>query len=181
MMRWSILPLALSSLALGCTSYHLAEPRALPPVTPPPGLGRVCVVRTSPIAMAVTFPVRDNGALVGATRGPGGFCYDAEPGHHTIAIEADEPDRAEIEVEPGGRYFLLQEVENVFGYVRCRSAWIAERVGEEKLADVPYRVLVGVPGRERLPGALPYAAASRPQRRLVLPDSSADNRSRSGP
>jgi hypothetical protein len=157
------LPIAFASLALlaGCTSWKLAEP-STPPLTlaaPPAGRAQICVLRTSLLAAAVTFPVRDNGALVGATRGRGSFCYTAAPGRHAIDVEADDTEHAELVAEAGGRYYLAQEVDNVLGWVRCRAVWLAEPVAREKLASLPYRVLVGVPGQERLPGEAPFAAA----------------------
>ena len=75
------------------------------------------MARTSAIAGAVTFPVRDNGVVVGATRGPGHFCYLSDPGRHEIHIEADEVETASLDAAPGVRYYLLQEVENILGYV----------------------------------------------------------------
>jgi hypothetical protein len=113
------------------------------------------------MAQAVTFPVHDGSMLVGATRGPGHFCYFAEPGRHAIAIEADEVEHAEVIAEPGGRYYLKQEVDNLFGYVKCRAIWVTEPIARELLDGSSSRVLVGVPGSERLPGEVPFAPASK--------------------
>ena len=160
-MRALFSAVACLALVTGCTSWKLAEPLA-PPATsaaPPPGLALICVARASIMAQAVTFPVHDNGALVGATRGQGSFCYTAAPGRHVLGIEADEVEHAELAAEAGGRYYLKEEVDNVFGHVTCRAVWVTEPVARELLAEAPYRVLVGVPGHERLPGELPFAAA----------------------
>lgn len=155
---------ALTSLA-GCTPWKLAEPARAPldPMgAPPPGLAQVCVVRSSVVAWALTFPVRDNGVVVGATRGPGHFCYLSDPGWHQLKIEADEVEVAYLYAAPGGRYYLLQEVENIFGYVKCRAVWVDESIAREEIEWTPYTTLVGVPGEERLPGAVPRAPARAP-------------------
>jgi hypothetical protein len=155
---------ALTPLA-GCTPWKLAEPARAPldPMgAPPPGLAQVCVARSSAVASAVTFPVRDNGVVVGATRGPGHFCYLSDPGRHVIHIEADEVETASLDAAPGGRYYLLQEVENILGYVRCSAVWVDESVAREAIASTSYTVLVGVPGEERLPGPVPRAPRAQP-------------------
>jgi hypothetical protein len=151
--------LALAGTA--CTSYKLAEPSA--PVQPwspaPGGLATVCVVRTSVLALAVAFPIRDNGKLVGATRGPSHFCYYAEPGEHDITVESDTTETAHLVAAPEGRYFLKLEVDNIAGWVRGRPVWVTEDVAREDFDGSIYQVLVGVPGAEQLPGEVPIAPA----------------------
>ncbi len=151
------LPLVLSALGLmagGCTSWKLSQPAA-PPITPlaaaPHHTAKVCVVRTSVLGQAVTFPTRDNGVLVGATRGRGHFCWFAEPGEHDIDIEADEVEHAHVTAVAGRAYFLKQEVDNVFGYVKCRAVWLEAREAKDAFDDTPYETLSGVPGSEKLP------------------------------
>jgi hypothetical protein len=153
--------LAALLFAAGCTSYDLAAPTlpVAPFAAPPADRAQICVIRASVMAMAVTFPVHDGGMLVGATRGPGFFCYAAAPGRHVIATEADETEVAALIAAPGGRYYLKQEVDNILGYVKCRAIWVTEPVARELLEDVAPGVLVGVPGEERLPGEAPFAPA----------------------
>lgn len=162
---------ATAALSLGgtaCTSYKLAEPTApLQPWSPAPGgLATVCVVRTSVLALAVAFPTRDNGMLVGATRGPSRFCYYAEPGEHEIEIESDSKDTAHLVAEPEGRYFLKLEVDNIAGWVRSRPVWEREDIAREDFDSSIYQVLVGVPGSEKLPAEVPIAPA-KPQNAAV--------------
>ena len=156
---------ALAALALaGCTSWKLGAPTAAsvrPRSSPPPASAKVCVVRTSVLALAVTFPTRDNGLLVGATRGPSHFCYLAEPGTHQITIEADATEVATLQAEAGKSYVLSQEVDNILGYVKCRAVWVAESEADELFRDSSYEVLVGVPGSESLPTNPIYATAKR--------------------
>ena len=79
-----ILPLA---LLLACAPYEIVQTPS-PPVelagAPQGNMGKICVVR--PQARALSYPaeVRDNGNLVGATRGQSYFCYLAEPGAHRL-------------------------------------------------------------------------------------------------
>jgi hypothetical protein len=152
---------ALSPALFGCTSWKLAEPRSAPRLeqTAPSDAALVCVMRTSVLAMAVTFPTHDDGALVGATRGPGHFCYLAEPGDHVISIEADAVETAKLTAIAGARYFLKEEVDNIFGYVKCRAVWMKEEEAKESLDASPSEMLVGVPGSEKLPPDPPYAPA----------------------
>ena len=118
--RWTFFTTSLS--LLGCTSWKLSTTDALQPNLPPPaGTAKVCVIRTAVVAIAVTFPTRDNGTLVGATSGPTYFCYFAEPGEHVIVSEADEKETARLSAEAGKTYFLKQEVDFYFGYVKCRA------------------------------------------------------------
>jgi hypothetical protein len=152
---------ALALSVTACTSYNLAEPATpLEPWSPAPGgLATVCVVRTSILALAVAMPTRDNGMLVGATRGPSRFCYYAEPGEHEITIESDSTETAHLIAEPEGRYFLKLEVDNIAGWVRGRTVWEREDVAREDFDSSIYKVLVGVPGSEKLPGEVPVAPA----------------------
>ena len=79
----------LAVTAAACSSYRISEPRAevLHPFAPIPNdFARVCMIRTSRLAQAIAFPTLDNGALVGATKGPTFFCYKAEPGEHVLRI-----------------------------------------------------------------------------------------------
>ncbi len=161
------MPLLVSALGLltvhsGCTSWKLSQPAAAP-IAPlgaaPHHTAKVCVVRTSVLGQAVTFPTRDNSVLVGATRGRGHFCWFAEPGEHDIDIEADEVEHAHVTAVAGRAYYLKQEVDNVFGYVKCRAVWLDAGDAKELFDDTPYETLSGVPGSEKLPELTPNVPA----------------------
>ncbi len=144
----------------GCYSYGLRKP-ATPPVdafAALDGVGQICVMRPHWHAAAVTAVVHDDGQLVGATRGPTYFCYAAEPGHHVIDSKADTDEDATVDVEPGKRYYLHQIVDNIFGVVRTRLAWVTEDEAHRLIARCGYRVLTSVPGDERLPSPAPVPA-----------------------
>lgn len=148
----------------GCTSWKLAAPSATAlraDTAPPVGAAKVCVIRTAVVAIAMTFPTRDNGTLVGATSGPTYFCYLAEPGEHEVVVEADDEATARLVAEPGKSYFLAQEVDFVFGYVKCRTMWVTEEEAQALFRASYPGVLVGVPGAETLPPDVPYAHAKK--------------------
>lgn len=161
-------PFALALLlpVVACSSYKLATPEPNSAVSftsaVPSSEARVCVVRTSILALAVTFVTHDNEVLVGATQGPTYFCYVAEPGVHDISIDTgDEVARATLSAEAGQTYYLKEEVENLFGVVKCRPTWVTEGVARELVRESTQAVLVGVPGSEKLPSATPYAPIRR--------------------
>lgn len=143
----------------GCSSWTLESRVSAVSLTSavPDARARVCVLRPSQDAAGVTFPVRDNGTLVGATQGGTRFCYLAEPGEHQIVSEADAPEPQTRVLEAGKSYYLRQDVDAVMGAVRCRTSWLdADQV--TKAADQSREsVLVGAPGGETLPGQVPYA------------------------
>lgn len=144
----------------GCYSYGLRKPAA-PPVdafAALDGAGQICVLRPHWHAAAVTAVVHDDGRLVGATRGPTYFCYAASPGHHFIDSKADTVEDATVDVEPGKRYYLHQIVDNIFGVVRTRLAWVTEDEAHRLIPKCGYRELTSVPGDERLPSAAPVPA-----------------------
>ena len=157
MTRAWVLTLALVG---GCYSYGLQKPET-PPIDAFGAVGsngRICVLRPHWSASAVTAVVHDNDALVGATRGPTYFCYDAQPGRHVITSKADTVEQATVDVEAGNRYFLHQNVDNIFGVVRTRLDWVDDSEAARLIGDCGYRVLVSVPGNERLPTGKPVPA-----------------------
>lgn len=154
--------LALPILVLACSSYATAPPVSPVPAAdapPPPDLARVCVVRTSHLAAAVAFPTRDNGVLVGATKGPTHFCYFAAPGEHVLTMSADDEATATLGAEAGREYFLEQRVDFFFGVVHVRPVWVAPEAARALLDASDYEVLVRVPGREKLPDVQAVASA----------------------
>jgi hypothetical protein len=157
--------LALLAVAtVACSAYRIAEPRGevLHPFAPiPEDFARVCMIRTSRLAQAVAFTTLDNGALVGATKGPTFFCYKAEPGEHTLRIEADEPTTVKLHAE-GGRSYYIHEKVPVARLLRCDPDFVSEQKARELVDDSTYEVITQTPSSEHPPDAIPYAkAASR--------------------
>jgi hypothetical protein len=166
-LRWLPL-LAFGALLLGCSPYSLAAPPSVPLAAFGPArtdVATVCVIRPSHWALAVTFVVRDDGQLVGATRGESYFCYFAQPGDHSIVSSTgdgvDWDGHAALTVVAGKRYWLHQDYENVVGPILDRLQRVGEARARELLDEggCEYKVLVAVPGAERLPGAVPFAPA----------------------
>jgi hypothetical protein len=127
----------------------------------PNGVARVCVIRPDRIAADVTMEIRDNGRLVGATRGTTFFCYLAAPGSHQITSVDDDTGPTYLEAHVGERYWLHQEIASLDGHVHAHLDWIDESTAIELLEGCESRVLVNVPGHDDREDALPLAPARR--------------------
>ena len=161
---------ALAALTtLACSPYRLATPPPDPLAVTQPftayldGMASVCMIRTARIAMAVTFVVRDNDMLVGATRGPSYFCYRAEPGRHRIAIASDDGEqRFDVSLELRGRYYLDLGLLYRLGFVVPQGRWIDEADATALVQRSEHQVLQGAPAREALLIGTDVAAALAP-------------------
>ena len=127
--------------------------------TVPAGSARVCVVRPEEAASHVTMKLRDNGRLVGATRGRTYACWLAAPGAHQITSDADDTGPTLLRVEAGARYFLHLEVSELGGAAHAHLDVVDERAAEELVDACDARVLVSVPGHDDATGAMPIAPA----------------------
>ncbi|HVK70811.1 MAG TPA: hypothetical protein VM694_40430 [Polyangium sp.] len=171
------LPLALASLtgllALSCTKYELAMHENAPPsafAPLPSDAARICVLRPHGVASLVPAVVRDNGRLVGMTKGPSYFCYLAEPGSHTILTRyGDDVDAelgsdalvdATLTAAPGGHYFLHHDVSAI---LTLSVKWVEATKANEMIAECDYAELVAVPSNESLPASGEIVRAARPQ------------------
>lgn len=147
---------------IGCGGWGFTEPKS-PPIepfaTPPSDLAQVCVMRPHINAAAVTFPVKDNGRLVGATRGASYFCYFAVPGKHRITSEADDQSESEVTMIPGARYYLHQRVKNTLGFVTSPLEWVPESDAHKMISKCDYRVVTDVPDGVVRPPVNPIAPA----------------------
>lgn len=152
-----------------CSPYRLADPPQDPDAVARPftayldSMASVCVIRTAILAMAVTFIVRDNDMLVGATRGPTWFCYRAEPGRHHIAIASEDGVQSfDVALEPRARYYLDLGLLYRLGFVIPQARWVDETHAAALLARSQHRVLLGAPAREALLIGTDVAAATQP-------------------
>jgi hypothetical protein len=167
MATWSGAILVLGLTGAACSPYRVSEPHGevLHPFAPiPQEFARVCVIRTSRLAQAIAFPTRDNGALVGATKGPTFFCYRAEPGEHTLQIESEAPTSVDLRAEAGKSYYLHQKVPfDPFALkMRCETAWVDEPTARRLVESSSYEVITQAPDGGPTPDPIPYAkAASR--------------------
>jgi hypothetical protein len=142
-----------SSAAAACSPYRVIvpDPPPLDALTEPPeGLGQICVLRPHSIGVLLTSPVRDNGLLVGATRGPSYFCYLAHPGPHRITAKTDGERAVSVAVQPGETIFLHQQIrigadrffridakEAPALLERCEYSLLVDARGEELAVEAP--------------------------------------------
>jgi hypothetical protein len=118
------------------------------------------MIRTSRIAQAIAFPTLDNGALVGATKGPTFFCYKAEPGEHTLRIEADEPTTLKLHAEGGKSYYLHEKIPFLQFVMHCDAEFVSEAKARDLVEDSTYEVIPQPPASEHPPDAVPFAKAA---------------------
>jgi hypothetical protein len=116
-------------------------------------------VRPDRFAAQVSMPVRDNGRLVGATRGTTFFCYLARPGEHQITSVDDDTGPTFLRAVAGMRYWLHQDVSELAGSVHAHLDWVEEHDALELLDACESRVHVAVPGHEDETSAQPIAPA----------------------
>lgn len=145
------------ALVLACSPYSLGAPPENPALVTQPftpyvdGMASVCVIRTSRLALAVTFAVHDNDVLVGATRGASWFCYRAEPGHHHIIMTSDDGSQAfDVDLEERGRYYFDQGLDYRIGRVIPQGEWVDEPRARELVQRSDQRLLEGAPATETL-------------------------------
>jgi hypothetical protein len=127
----------------------------------PSGSAQVCVVRPDRVAAHVSMPVRDNGRLVGATRGLTFFCYLARAGEHQITSVDDDTGPTLLRAIPGTRYWLHQEVTELAGAIHAHLDWVEEHDALDLLDACESRVHVAVPGHEDETSAQPIAPATK--------------------
>lgn len=149
--------------ALGCGHARAggaASPAALAELGPVPvGSAQVCVVRPASLAAQTSMPVRDNGRLVGATRGTTFFCYLASAGEHQITSVDDDTGPTLLRAQSGARYWLHQDVSELGGAVHAHLDWVEESLAFELIESCEARVRVAVPGHDDEPSAQPIAPA----------------------
>jgi hypothetical protein len=139
----SVLPF-LGTLLVGCGAY-VVSPAPMPKGPLPAGAGQVCVVRQGTDAALSTFPMRDNGVVVGATVGGSCFCYLAGAGRHELEARSDGYDTAELEVTAGKQHVILQSARTAVGIVRTQLEPMEADEGTAALKTCEYRVLTEVP------------------------------------
>ncbi len=158
------LVLVLSLAACGGGRAHDAKspsPVAAELGPQPPGVAQVCVVRPASLAGSMTMTVRDNGRLVGATRGKTYFCWLAAPGAHQITSDDDDTGPTLFRADSGARYWLHQEVFEVGGMAHAHLDWVDEEAATELLDSCDERVRVSVPGHDANPAAQPVVPATK--------------------
>src|SRR5262249_8462654 len=111
----------------------------------PPGAAKVCVVRRGTEGALATFPIRDNGVLVGATISGSCFCYFAAAGKHEIEARSDGFDHLDLELKAGADDYVLQSTQAAVGIVRTKLEELGADDGKVALRACQYAVLTQVP------------------------------------
>jgi hypothetical protein len=125
----------------------------------PPSAARVCVLRPGSVGEDVIMEIRDNGRLVGATRGRTFACWLAVPGEHQIASADDDTGPMLLRARAGGRYWLHQDVTALGPDLHAHLDWVGEETAAELLAACDGRVLLDVPGHDGRTDAVAIAPA----------------------
>jgi hypothetical protein len=146
-----------------CSSYTLAQPTEAPIAAFGPASTKaatVCVIRPSHWHLQTTFVVRDDGQLVGATRGESYFCYLAEAGpHRVVASRSDAQEEGThigLRAEAGHRYWLHMDFD---AYLGTTLEWVDESRARGMVEACDYKELVDAPGEDFLPETVPFARA----------------------
>lgn len=139
---------ALVLLLLGCTPARAPIDRELGAV--PATAARVCVLRPESTAANVTMEVRDNGRLVGATRGSTFVCWLAAPGKHQITSPDDDTGPTLFQARGGSHYWLHQEVTTLGADLHAHLDWLDDAAGLEMLESCSARVRASVGGVDAL-------------------------------
>jgi hypothetical protein len=139
-----LVPAFTGLLVAACAGY---EVQPAPPLTQPApaGAAKVCIVRIGSDGALSTFPVRDNGVLVGATVGGSCFCYFAAEGRHELEARSDGYDTIEIEVKRGADVYLVQAARGAVGIVRAPLSVLTADEGKAAMKTCQYSVLTQVP------------------------------------
>lgn len=157
--RLAALLLALSLSACADVTVTSAQVPAIAFDAPAPEQAAlVCVMRASAVGFALVVPVRDNGQLVGATEGPGWFCYVAEAGAHRLEVEVSDADALRFEAEPGAHVY----VEHVLRVGEDSLERIDAVRAKEIASDERYSVVESGPDGETVPAVPRAPAAEKP-------------------
>ncbi len=121
-------------LLFGCSGYsvtHASRPLVDALAAPPARLAKICIFRDSLIGSVLTTPIFDNGEIVGATRGPGHFCYYGTEGLHTLTTKVSDAAAFTIRVDAGRAYFVEHSInvgtDQLFGIDEARARLLADR------------------------------------------------------
>jgi len=123
------------------------------------GLAQICVMRPGTLARDVSMELRDNGRLVGATRGGTYVCWLAATGDHQLTSIDDDTGPTWLEARANGRYWLHQEVSELGGRLHAHLDWVEESAAAELIDECDERVRVAVPGHDDEPYSLSIAPA----------------------
>lgn len=152
---------ALFLLLAGCSRYQVAparEPVLHPFAEIPETTSRVCVLRPTRYASAQKTTAWDGKRLVGAAQGKSYFCYEAEPGHHTLTVFYDNPTKIELEAQAGESQYFVVRVPWLYGAPEIHR--VSTERAMKMIDSLEQVVVTEAPAEFSLPGARPYAKAN---------------------
>jgi hypothetical protein len=137
-------PIWAGLLLAACAGYVVVP--ATPPTEPiPAGAAKVCIVRVGSDGALATFPIKDNGVLVGATVGGSCFCYFAAQGQHELEARSDGYDTLELVAKAGQEQFIVQAARGAVGIIRTQLEELGPDEGRAAMKTCQYHVLSQVP------------------------------------
>jgi hypothetical protein len=148
----------------GCASVPMAsaeDDARIKRLVPAADAGLIYLYRSEVFGAAIHMDVTMDGRYSGATVAKSFMIWEVAPGVHTLVSRAENDSPIQINVQPGGRYFVWQEVK--MGLLSARSQ--LQQVSEsEGLSGVGACKLIQMELPRRLPppGAGPPPAAPPP-------------------
>jgi hypothetical protein len=154
--KWNAAALGFVLATTSCAPVH--SPRTIDDELGkiPSIAARVCVLRPESLAETTTMEVRDNGRLVGATRGRTFVCWLALPGEHQITSADDDTGPILLRAVAGAHYWLHQEV-SMIAEGHAHLDWVDEATATEMLGACKARVRVKTPDYINEPDAVAVA------------------------
>lgn len=150
----------LALLCAGCSRYEVASittPLVAVDAQPPERHALVCLLRGSVVGAALTIPVHDGDTLVGATDGPGWFCYFAAEGHHLLQVGVSDADPLSFEVVGGERIHVELAIRFGQDELRRIDAGQARAIA----AGHGFAIIESAPEGETIPEGIVVAPAQR--------------------
>lgn len=127
--------LCVSALVSACASVPLAAPEADAEAKlfkpPPPGHANLYVFRDESFGGAVRMSVNLDGTALGDTAAKTYLYVPIPAGVHTVVSKAENDSSATIDAQPGGTYFLWQEVKMGLWTARSALQQVQEDRGRE--------------------------------------------------
>lgn len=151
-------PLLSGLLLSGCGAYVLT-PAKPPTDATPAGAAKVCIVRVGSDGSTLTFTVKDNGTMVGATTGGTCFCYFAAQGPHELESRSDGFDTMEFEAKAGADHIIIQATRAAVGIVRAKLDELSVDEGKAAMKSCQYSVLTQTPDGAYKPNPTQVVAA----------------------
>jgi hypothetical protein len=134
----SVLALLIGYGALGCATVPMAsaeDDARMKRMSPPPDQGLVYLYRNEIFGSAVHMDVSMDGRLWGQTVANSFMVWQLRPGTHRLVSHTENDSEIEVDVLPGRRYFVWQEVKMGTMFARSRLQMVSEQQGQAAVND----------------------------------------------